>query len=245
MELHNHNDHELYPSPKRIRVVLGGLVIADSWSVIVLLHEHGLPVYYFPFEDIRQGVLSESGHLEDVHSRGTQRFYNVRCNGSERCNAAWEYVNLAPGLAGLEHHVAFDWPAMDAWFEEDEEVYVHARDPRKRIDTALSSSHVRVLADDVVVADSLRPVFLFETGMETRYYLPKLDVRLQFLIPSTHVTYCPYKGEAHYFSLRLGSDLIENVVWYYRYPTPGVAAIAGLLCFFQDRVAVEVDGDRV
>ncbi len=134
---------------------------------------------------------------------------------------------------------------MDAWFEEDQEVFVHPHDPRTRIDIAASSARVVVTLDNETIAESHRPTLLFETGLVTRYYLPRLDVRQDLLVDSDRVSYCPYKGEAHYYSLRLDSTLMEDVIWYYRYPTLESAPIAGLLCFYQERIAVEVDGQRI
>lgn len=241
----NHSGYELFPSPKRVRVILKGQVIVDSWSAVLLLHENGLPVYYFPPEDIRTGVLSVNGLTEVAPGRGRRRYFNVTSNGSTLRCAAWDYIGLEPPLCVLGGYVAFKWEAMDAWFEEDDEIYVHARDPYKRIDTNSSSSLVRVRLDGETVAESNRCVILYETGIEPRYYLPKLDVRLDLLVPSTHVTYCPYKGEARYYSLRRGCGLLEDVVWYYRYPIAGVTAIAGRLGFYQERIEVEVDGERV
>jgi len=171
--------------------------------------------------------------------------YNVSSDGRVRHDAAWSLSSPANGLEGLSSYVAFDWQAMDAWFEEDQEVFVHPRDPRKRIDILASSAHVQVRLDGEIVADSTRPILLFETGLATRYYLPRLDVRQDLLLPSERVTYCPYKGEAHYHSLRLGETVLEDLIWYYRYPTTETSAIAGLLCFYQERIRVEVDGLRL
>ena len=236
---------ELFPSPKRVRVVLGGQVIADSRRTILLRRDDAPPVYYFPLNDLRQDVLQESDKSGQLADYGEAKFFTVRANGSERPNAAWRFSHAEPELTRLEQHVAFDWNAMDAWFEEDQEVFVHPHDPRKRIDIAASSAQVRVSLDGETVAESSRTTMLFETGLATRIYFPKLTVRQELLVPSERVTHCPYKGEAHYYSLCLGDTLLEDVVWYYRYPTSEVAPIAGLLCFYQERIHVEVDGERL
>lgn len=245
MDQRNRAVYELLPSPKRVRVVLGGQVIADSRRAILLRRDDGPPVYYFPREDLQPGILEESGRMATQSGVGEAGFFTVRANGSERRDAAWAFNRPESGLAALAGHIAFDWNAMDAWFEEDEEVFVHPHDPRKRIDIAASSAHVRVSLAGVTVAESRRPTLLFETGLATRYYLPKLDMRQELLVPSDRVTCCPYKGEARYYSLRLGETLLEDLIWYYRYPTIESVQIAGLLCFYQERIAVEVDGIRV
>lgn len=237
--------YELFPSPKRVRVVLGGQVIADSRRAILLRRDDAPPVYYFPLDDLQPGALRESGRNEQLADYGETKFFTVHANGSERPDAAWSLSRAEPELAGLERYVAFDWNAMDAWFEEDQEVFVHPHDPRKRIDIATSSALVRVSLNGKTVAESHRTTMLFETGLATRIYFPKLDVRQELLEPSGRVTYCPYKGEAHYYSLRLGDALLEDLIWHYRYPTSEVAPIAGLLCFYQERIDVEVDGKRL
>jgi uncharacterized protein (DUF427 family) len=144
--------------------------------------------------------------------------------------------------AGLVH---VDWPVMDAWFEEDEEVYVHPRSPYARIDILDSSRHVEVVIDGVAVADSRRPRLLFETGLPTRYYLPLMDVRVDLLRPTAKQTQCPYKGTASYWSVEVGGQLHEDVVWTYKTPLPESTRIAGFACFFHERTTLTVDGTTV
>ena len=129
--------------------------------------------------------------------------------------------------------VSFEWSAMSNWFEEDEEVFVHARDPYKRVDVLQSSRHVEVLIDGVKVADSSRPRLLFETGLPVRYYLPKTDVRLDLLVDSDTETSCPYKGDAGYWHVRTGDGLIEDIVWGYASPVAESAEIAGYMSFYR------------
>lgn len=146
------------------------------------------------------------------------------------------------GDGGLEGHVRLDWEAMDHWFEEDEEVYVHPRSPYTRVDILNSSRHVEVLVDGVVVADSHQPRLLFETGLPTRYYLPLTDVRLGLLRPSGTVTHCPYKGEASYWSVEVDGKRHDDIAWTYRTPLPESQKITGLVAFWNDKVTIRVDG---
>jgi len=245
MDQHSAGAGELYHSPKRVRIVLGGRVIADTRRAILLRREKAPPVYYFPVEDLQPGILEESATMARQAGCGEAKFYTVRINGSERIDAAWTLIRPDTGFAELTRHIAFDWNAMDAWFEEDQEVFVHPRDPRKRIDITTSSAHVRITFDEKTVAESRRPILMFETGLATRYYLPRLDVRQELLVPSERITYCPYKGEARYYSLRVGDTLLEDVIWYYRYTTIEAAPIATLLSFYQERITVDVDGRRI
>lgn len=157
-------------------------------------------------------------------------------------NAAWNYPSPLEGAGDVRDYVAFYWDKMDAWFEEDEEVFVHPRDPYKRVDCLQSSRRVKVVVNGETLAETDRPVLLLETGLPHRYYIPKKDVRQDVLRPSGKVTRCPYKGEAHYYSIEVGGKVFEDLAWYYRYPTPESARIANHLCFPQGKVDLYADG---
>jgi uncharacterized protein (DUF427 family) len=237
--------HELEPSPRWIRVRFAGEVIADSRRVWLLREPGGVPVYYFPREDIRPGSLIPDGHATPCSHKGAAECWTVRMGDRAAEHAAWEYRDPPPHRLPLRGHVAFEWAKMDAWFEEDDEVYVHARDPYKRVDVQHSSRHVRVVVAGEVVADTRRPALLFETGLPTRYYVPKADVRVDWLVPSETESRCPYKGVASYYSLRIGSTVVPDIAWYYRHPIPECSKIENLICFFNERVdALYVDGER-
>ena len=138
--------------------------------------------------------------------------------------------------------MAFYWNKMNHWYEEDEEVFVHARDPYRRVDCLPSSRHVQVVVDGEIVADSRRGTFLFETGMPTRYYLPIADTRLELLSASRYISGCPYKGIASYYHLTVNGKRHENMVWYYPDPVHEADRIKGLVCFyneFADRILVD------
>jgi len=130
---------------------------------------------------------------------------------------------------------------MDSWFEEDEEVFVHAKDPYKRLDALRSSRHIKILLEGEIIAESTKPILLFETGLPTRYYIPKTDVHNEFLLPSALTTHCPYKGEAHYYSVTVFGNEYTDLAWSYRYPTPEVAQITNHVCFPQGKVSLYVD----
>lgn len=143
---------------------------------------------------------------------------------------------------GIPGHVRVDWNGVDAWFEEDEEAFKHPRDPYHRVDVRDASRHVRVFIDGVVVADSTHPKFLFETNLPVRYYLPKLDVRLDLLTPTETSSVCPYKGTAEYWSAEVNGTTHSDIVWGYRDPIPEAGKIAGLVCFYNEKVDIELDG---
>jgi uncharacterized protein (DUF427 family) len=145
-------------------------------------------------------------------------------------------------IEDLRHLVRLDWDAMSEWFEEDEIVYTHPRDPYTRVDVLASSRQVRIEADGVVLAETRSPRLLFETGLPTRYYLPLADVRMDLLRPSSSETYCPYKGVAGYFSLAKEDRIRPDIAWVYRTPLPESQKVAGLVSFYNERVDIYVDG---
>jgi uncharacterized protein (DUF427 family) len=238
------SDHLLYfeDSPRRVRVVFGGETVADSRRA-KLLHEAGLlPVYYFPIEDVRMELLEESDHTTHCPFKGDASYWSVRVGDRVAENAVWGYpepIDSAPPIAG---YLAFYWRKMDHWYEEDEEVFVHPRDPYHRVDVLESSRRVRVTVNGEVVAETKQPTMLFETGLPPRYYIPREDVREDVLARSEKTTRCPYKGIASYYAVKAGGERIEDLVWYYPEPIPEAAKIKGLLAFFNEKVDLEVDG---
>ena len=192
---------------------------------------------------MRTDLLVDTGEHVHSPSRGDARVLTVKAGDVEARAAAFWYDDGAE-FDEIVDHIRLDWSAMDSWFEEDEEVYVHPRDPYTRLDTLRSSRHVRVELDGVTIADSTRPTILFETGLPTRYYLPKTDVRMDLLTPTEHHTQCPYKGEASYYAVTTPAGRHDNIVWWYPAPIPESTKIAGLLCFYNERVDLFVDGMR-
>jgi uncharacterized protein (DUF427 family) len=228
------------PSPKRVRTYLGGELVADTIRPRLVWEVPYFPAYYLPHDDVRLELLAPSARRQHVPGRGQARYFTVKAGGREAVDAAWDYPDSAvEALRGL---IRFDWEAMDAWFEEDEEVGVHPRSPYTRVDILSSSRHVQVVVGGVRVAASHQPRLLFETGLPTRYYLPLVDVRLDLLRPSSTTTRCPYKGTASYWSLDTGGEVFEDVVWTYRTPLLESVKIAGLACFWNERVDLYLDG---
>ncbi len=227
--------------PKRIRAYLGGEVVADTTAVKLVWEKPYYPSYYFPRDDVRTELLVATDEKRRSPSRGDAHVFDLKGPAGTVPGAA--YTHPDSPIEQLRDLVAFRWEALDHWFEEDEEVYVHARDPHTRVDALRSSRHVRIEVDGVTVADTHAPVMLFETGLPTRYYLPKTDVRLDLLTPTDTLTYCPYKGEASYWSLDTGTAVHEDLVWSYRYPVLESAGIESLVCFYNEKVDVFVDGE--
>ena len=230
------------PTPRWIRVRFGGEIVADSRRAL-LLRQYGpahLPTYALPQADVRMDLLAPAAPEEqdDANTRWT-----LRIGDRVATRAAAMPLAPPPNLAALAGHITFDWAAMDAWYEEEEEIFCHARDPYHRVDALPSSRHVRIAIAGEVVAESHRPTLLFETHLPTRYYLPPEDVRTDLLEPSATTTRCPFKGLASYWSVRFGERVVRDVVWGYPDPIPECPKIRGLLCFFDERVDLYVDGE--
>jgi uncharacterized protein (DUF427 family) len=225
---------------KRVRAFLGGEIVADTTRPMLVWEKPYYPAYYFPVADVRAELLEADGGVARSPSRGDGRTFTIRAGGREAPGAALRYEDSP--LEELRDAIRLDWDAMDAWFEEDEEVFTHPRDPYTRVDILPSSRHVRIEVDGVTIAESASPRLLFETGLPVRYYLPKTHVRMDLLVPTDTVSHCPYKGEAEWWSVRANGELREDLAWSYRTPLPESQKIAGLIAFYDEKVDVYVDG---
>ena len=233
----------LEPSPKRVRVQLGGLTVADSGRAVLVWEKPYYPTYYFPIDDVRTELLVPHSGVSHSPSRGDGSLYTVTAGGRTAPGAAVRFEQSP--IPELRDLVRFDWDAMDHWFEEDEEVYTHPRDPYTRVDILASSRRVQVQVDGVTVADSTIPRLLFETGLPTRYYLPKTDVRMDLLRHTDTSTGCPYKGTAEYWSIDVDGRSYPDLAWSYRAPFAESQKIAGLIAFYNEKVDLIVDGVRL
>jgi uncharacterized protein (DUF427 family) len=239
------SDHVLFfeDSPRRVRVVLGGETVADSRRVKLMHETRHLPVYYFPEDDVRMDLLEATDHTTTCPFKGEASHWSVRVGENVAENAVWSYPDPIESAPPIEGYLAFYWRKMDRWYEEDEEVFVHPRDPYHRVDVLESSRHVKVSVNGEVVAETDRPVVLFETGLPPRYYIPPEDVRKDVLVASDKHTQCPYKGIASYHSVEVGGETEENVIWHYPEPIAAAEKIRGNLSFFNEKVDLEVDGE--
>ena len=234
------------PSPKRVRVVLGGhddrgQPRGGDGPRVRAPARLLLPALRRPRRGAEPPPTGTLAAPRRVRRRTTRWWRGTRSIE----HGAWYYPEPLPGAEGLRDLIAFYWDRMDAWYEEDEQVFVHPRDPYHRIDLRRSDRLVEVELDGIVLARSDRATALFESNLPTRWYLPREDVHVE-LEPSDTVSACPYKGEAGYFSVRMAdSSIITDLIWFYADPLPEVASIAGLVCFFNERVDLTLDGERL
>jgi uncharacterized protein (DUF427 family) len=239
-------DHrrDIMPSQRYVRVQFAGQFVANSKQTMLARESgHWLREYYFPPEDVRRDFLVPGERTTHSPTFGRASYWHVKVGNRVAENAARTYSEPPANAEVLKDYFAFDWQAMDAWFEEGEEVYVHARDPYHRVDVLNSSRHIQVMIDGEIIADSHRPRLLFETDIPTRYYIPKEDVRMSMLFPSEKHTQCPYKGVASYYSARVGEKMYENIAWYYPFPIPEIPKIENLISFYNELVDIVLDGE--
>lgn len=234
------------PTARRIRAMHRGTpdghhgdVAVDTTNALFVWEHPRYPMYYVPAADLT-GRLTPGDDWDGApHALATARRQTLRLPSGAVIDDVWTY----PTISELDGYVRLDWAAFD-WFEEDERVTVHPRDPYVRIDCLRSSRHVRVEYDGVVVAAAMNPVFLHETNLAPRVYIPYTSVRLDCFTPSPSRTACPYKGEATYLSLTLDGVVVDDVCWTYRTPTVEAANIAGMLGLYHEKLDVFIDGKR-
>jgi uncharacterized protein (DUF427 family) len=250
------------PTGKRIRAMLGGGTAVDSTRAVLVWEPRRIvPSYAIPASDIRGELAPAAAASSDTPGVGAQmpalsgrpvltpadpfaahtaegQVMDVRALGQDRPGAGFRLAD--PDLAG---YIVLDFGAFDGWLEEDEPNVAHPRDPFHRIDVLPSSRHVRLELDGQVLAESSRPMLLFETMLPVRHYLPREDVRAE-LVPSDTRTYCAYKGQASYWSVTVGGQAVPDIAWTYQQPLHDAAQVRDLTAFFDERVDVVVDGER-
>jgi uncharacterized protein (DUF427 family) len=249
----------VYPEAKRIRAFVAGEPVIDTTRAMVVWEPRRIvPSFAVPVDDLRASLVAVAGETAaeehpvqvgdgpPVLTPGTSfaahstdgQAHDVEIPGAGRLPGA----AFSPADPDLDGYVIVDFAAFDEWREEDELLVGHARDPFSTIDTRRSSRRVVVALDGVVLADSARATMLFETHLPVRYYLPRDDVRMDLLRPTSFHTTCPFKGEASYWSADVGGQTHDGIVWAYETPIPAAADIAGYLSFYPDRAEVLVDG---
>ena len=228
--------------PRRIRAVLAGHTVVDTTRAMNVWEWPNYQQYYIPNGDVHAEFLEPEGQTQ--HSpRGDTELHGLRVGDSHRPHAA-KVLRDSP-VEGIGGTVRFEWAALDAWFEEDERVFVHPRNPYVRVDAVRSTRTVRIELDGAVLGQSSSPVMVFETGLPTRYYLNRYEINFDHLVPTDTVTECPYKGTTSaYWSIQVGDEVHPDLAWSYDFPTRQLAPIAGLIAFYNEKVDTFLD-DRL
>lgn len=232
-------DH-VEPVPRRIRAMLDGRVVLDTNRALYVWETPYYPQYYIPEGDVAQELLVEEAGEQHLR-RGTAKRVGLEVGGHTVSRAGRRYVTSSvPEIVG---HYRFDWDALDTWYEEDEQVYVHPRSPYVRVDALRSARPIRIQLDGVVLAEAPSSVMVFETGLPTRYYFDRDRLDLSHLRPSPTISACPYKGRTSgYWSADVDGRTHEDLAWTYEFPTRQLSPIAGLVAFYNEKVDVVLDG---
>lgn len=221
------------PSPKRIRVLFNGTFVVDTRDALLVWLKPNYPWYFFRSADLPEKYLSPAAIQSDQDGK-----YDLVVDKEVAKGAVTKYNE--GDLAGL---VQIAFGTVNAWFEEEEEIFVHPKDPYKRVDVLQSSRNIRVELNGVELANTTKPRLLYETGLPIRSYIPKTDCNLELLRPSNLTTACPYKGVANYYNVELpDGSRAENVVWWYRNANLECAQINGYVAFYDEKLDIYVDG---
>jgi uncharacterized protein (DUF427 family) len=230
----------LYAEPlrRRLRVRFGGTWIADSEHVVLLFEPGRYPVAYFAKTDISPHILERTDHTTQHPDLGPTSWYTVRAGEHTAARGAWQHTGLPAHASELQERVAFAWTSMDAFYEEDERIVGHAADSYHRIDIRQTSRNLVVRHRDRIIADTRRPLVLFESGFAPRWYVLRADIDESALTSVEHQTFCPYKGLCSYYNI---SDA-PLAAWFYPDAYPEVGRISNLVSFEPDIVSVHLDG---
>lgn len=229
------------PGAKRVRGFLQGRLVVDTIHPLLVWEVPYYPAYYLPVADVH-AKLEATGRTEHSPSRGDGVVHDVRVGDAVAPGAALTFPDSP--IEELRDQVRFDWGGTLSWFEEDEQVYTHPRDPGTRVDILPSSRHVKVILGGDVLADTTGAHVLFETGHPPRWYVPQVDVRMDRLVPSETVTNCPYKGRASHLAADVDGTMVD-VAWTYPTPLPESQRVAGLVAFYDFKIEgleILVDG---
>lgn len=229
--------------PRRVRIVVQGQTVIDTTKG-KLLHETGLlAAFYAPESDTDLSLLADSKHHSDEPYKGIASYKNFTGGSKREGNLFWHYPEPIEGVEWLRGYLA-PYRARVQWFDEDEEIFWHLRDPYTRVDVRHSSRPVKISLDGQVLAETDKPAIISENGLPNRFYVPREDVNGE-LLPSAKESHCPYKGDATWHSLKIGGETIEDAAWSYEDPFESALKAKSMLCFSQAEhpdLVTEVDG---
>ena len=233
----------LYVEPlrRRMRVRFGGKWIADSEHVFLLFEPGRYPVAYFPEADISPDALQRTDYTTQHNDFGLTAWYTVKVGEHSAARGAWQYIEPPNYANEFRGRIAFAWPKMDAFYEEDERIVGHAADPYHRVDIRATSRHLVVRDVDQVIADTRRPLALYESGFAPRWYVPREDVNESTLKLGEGHTFCPYKGLASYYDI----GIRKKAAWSYVHAWPEVARVTNMVSFEPDQIDVYLDDKQL
>jgi len=228
------------PTGSRIRAEFGGEVVADSREAVLLRRSASELAYGFPGHALSVRRMTPCAAPADSPWGGEAAWFDVDIEAGTAARSAFRLPHLPEDAPEPFYFLRFG--AMDRWCEEDETLVCHPRDPFTRVDVRRSRRHIRVVVDDVTVAETHHPLLLFETGLPVRYYIPWVDVDDRYLQPSTTETVCCYKGRARYWHIHTGQGHYPDRAWDYPDPMHDAERVRAAVCFYQTKLTLYVDG---
>ncbi|TID23432.1 Duf427 domain protein [Venturia nashicola] len=247
----NNGPRKVSPTSRRVRVLFNNTYIVDTTEATHVWEHDYFPEYYVPTRSLQNcdyvsqedfsisGTAAPGASILSIKIPGPDGVVAKTTDSAIAFSEHLDSMSAASPLAGL---VRLDFNSMDGWLEEDTPIYVHPKDPFRRIDVLPSSRPIKITLSRFTLAESPSSVHLLETGLPTRYYLPLASLNQQYIRKSNFITKCPYKGDAEYYDVVINGHCFPNVAWYYRFPTLESAGIAGLVCFYNEQVDITLDG---
>ena len=237
---------EFEPSPRRIRINVNGEDIVDSTNVMLMREGGHVPALYFPMDDVRMDLFSATDYTSHCGYKGDASYWTLTIGDRTEENVMWAYRNPYDEIRDIKDYVAFYWGRVDEWWEEDEQIFGNARDPKKRLDTVPSHRPVKIVLGGEVVAETTDAMFAFEGNHPLRFYIPEKDVRMDLLSSTETTSVCPYKGRSSYYSAIVNGKAYDDIAWCYRETLPECPRIKDLICFYNENVdAVFLDGKEL
>ena len=240
-----------FATPKKIQILFGGIYILKTTNALYVWEHPFYPQYYVPKKELLESTKHnqfEFKEIEDFQSENGQHV-GSQCTIKVGNKSTDKVIAFSDNLSGkaedLRGMVKIDFGIMDQWFEEDTPIYVHPKDPFKRVDILESTRPVKVSVEGQMIAKTTTSMHLYETSLPRRFYIPFTSIDASVLRPSTTKTKCPYKGDAEYYSVEINGKLHEDLFWYYRNPTLESSKVVGLCCPYNERVDIELDGEKL
>ncbi|KAF2098033.1 DUF427-domain-containing protein [Rhizodiscina lignyota] len=232
-------------SGRRVRATFGGHWIVDTTDAVHVWEHKFYPQLYIPWSALKEGSNVSVAKVEAIEEKGVKVASILEIKAGQKSTKEAIYFEEIKETGKLSGLVKIDFAAIDQWYEEEQPIYVHPKDPTKRIDILHSTRPIEVQVDGHVLAKTDTALHLIEPMLPVRYYLPPTSVDPSILRTSETRTKCPYKGEAEYYDVVIGGKTYKDLIWWYRNPTTESVVIQGAFCFYNEKVDVVLDGKKL
>ena len=235
----NDNNHRVFLETcnKRIRLKFNKTFVVDSLRSRLLFEDGHIPMYYFPKDDIETKYFSKTDLITNCPYKGDATYWTLEINGRKVINAAWSYEQPLYSQEQLKGLLAFYWKSIDNWYEEEEEIFSHPKDPYVRLDAIKSNRKIRIFFDELLIAESNNSTILFQTGLPPQYYFLKNDIIPELKLADIK-SRCAYRGIADHFSININNKFLENIAMSFKRPPSEMTGIKDLICFDHNKINI-------